>query len=343
MTKKNPNWSRIILIVGSLIVLACCLVMGAFWIFNRVINTAADEVASQNTLNVRSLAWSPDGSQFAVGSADHTITIWEVKSGKLLLTITEHVQSVRELAWSPDGKVLAAGDQGGAIYLWDPTTGKLIEQVAKENEQDALGFLDWSPDGYFLAYAGNQNYINGWDIYRQEKTFFAQSKSGITGISWSPDDTKLANSSTDGKVTIWDRQTGKSIWIIDAHTGWANDVDWAFDGSWLASGGDDGELKIWDSKTGKLVKQSTGTNRVFGVAFSPNVISKIAWGSGVGEVTITESDVSDRHLKAGSGQVWVVAWSQDGKQLAAGTEGNTVFVWDATTGEQIQFLTLPTH
>jgi len=340
---KQTNWSRIILIAGSLIVLVCCLALGAFLLVSRMINTAADEVASRNTLNVRSLAWSPDGSQLAVGSADHTITIWDVKSGKLLLTITDHVKSIRELAWSPDGRILAAGDQGGAIYLWDPLTGKLIEQVAKENELDALGYLDWSPNGYFLTYTGNRNYINGWNVDRREKTVFAQSQSGITGISWSPDDTKLANSSTGGKVTVWDRQTGKSIWVIDAHTGWANDVDWALDGSLLASGGDDGELKIWDPKTGKLVSHSTGTIRVFGVAFSPAVVSQVAWGSGAGEVIITESDVPDRRLKAGSGQVWVVAWSRDGKQLAAGTEGNTVFVWDAATDQQIQLLTVPTH
>jgi WD40 repeat protein len=250
---------------------------------------------------------------------------------------------IYEVAWSPDGTMLASGGQDGAIYLWNPLTGASIEEIAKENEQDSLGFLDWSPDGYFLAYAGNQNYINGWNVDSREKTVFAQSQTGITGISWSPDDTKLANSSTDGKVTVWDRQTGKSIWIIDAHTGWTNDVNWALDGSLLASGGDDGEFKIWDPKTGKLVEQSTGTTRVFGVAFSPAVISQIAWGSGVGEVTITESDMPDRRLKAGSGQVWVVAWSPDGKQLAAGTEGNTVFVWDATTGQQVQLLTVPTH
>jgi WD40 repeat protein len=337
MTKTTSKWPRIILIAGSLIGLVCCAVIGIFWFLNR----AASNLISEKHSAVRSLAWSPDGSQLAVGSADHTITIWEVKSAKLLMSLTKHNAAVRELAWSPDGTLLASGGNNGAVYLWDAFTGELIEQIVKENEEDALGFLDWSPDGYFLAYTGGQGSINGWDIKRRLKTFFAQSKNGVTGISWSPDDIHLATSSVDGTATIWNRQTGKLVWIINAHEGWVNDVDWASDGTLLASGGDDGKLKIWDPKTGTLIEEYIGSDRVFSVAWSPTVVSQIAWGSSFGEVTITESNESDRHLSAGSGQVWVVAWSRDGQQLAAGTDTNTIFIWDTATGQQIQLLTLP--
>jgi len=259
------------------------------------------------------------------------------------MTIAKHNGSVRGLAWSLDGTMLAVGDQTGAIDIWNPLTGELVEQLSKENEQDSLGFLDWSPDGLFLAYTGSQGKIMGWDVTRQQKTFFAQSTNGlgITGISWSPDDTRLATSSTDGTVTAWDRLTGKSMWIIDAHKGWANDVDWALDGSLLASGGDDGQLKIWDAKTGKLVNQASSSDQIFSVAWSPNV-NHVTWASAAGQVTITDFEKPDIHLNAGTGQIWVVAWSRDGQQLAAGTNTNTVFVWDTATSQQIQLLTLPT-
>jgi WD40 repeat protein len=336
MTNKTSKWLRIILIAGLLIGLLCCLGIGAYWLLIRTMNN----VTQVSNPWVRSLAWSPNGSQLAVGSGDHTITIWEVKSAKLLLTIAKHNAAVRELAWSPDGTMLAAGDQTGAVYIWNPLTGEPVEQLAKENEQDSLGFLDWSPDGFFLAYAGGQGNIMGWDITRRQKTFFAQSKNGITGISWSPDDTRLATSSTDGTITIWDRQTGKSIWIIAAHKGWTNDVDWALDGSLLASGGDDGQLKIWDAKTGKLVNQTSGSDQIFSVAWSPKA-NQIAWESAAGQVAITDFEKPDIHLSAGVGQVWVVAWSRDGQQLAAGTDTNTIFIWNTATGQQIQLLTLP--
>lgn len=337
MQNKSSKWLPIALISGALLAFVCCLAMGAFWFFGRAQNNLTDVKRPV----VRSLAWSPDGSKLAVGSADHSLTIWDVKSARLLLSINKHNWSVRELAWSPDGALLAAGDEGGVVCLWNPLTGELVEQVTQEHEQDALGFLDWSPDGQFLAYAGGQGNILGWDVIRRQKTVFAQVKGGLTGIAWSPDDARLATSSTDGTVTIWDRQTDKSNWVIAAHQDWANDVDWSPDGTLLASGGDDARLNIWDAKTGKLVRQFSGSNRVFSVAWSPKDASRIAWQSNLGEVTITSLDGSDRQLKAGSGKVWVVAWSPDGAQLAAGTDTNTVFIWDAATGQEIQLLTLP--
>jgi WD40 repeat protein len=335
MNIKDSKWLRITLIAGAVIGIVCCLVVGAYWFLARTMNN----VAKTSSPWVRSLAWTKGGVHLFVGSADHTITYWDVKSGKLLYT-ANHSASVRDLALSPDGMMLANGDQSGAINVWYPATGN-VEQLVKENEQDALGFLDWSPDGSQLAYTGDKGKIMLWDVAHRQKIVFAQSKNGITGISWSPDNTRLATSSTDGTVSIWDLQTGQSIWIIDAHKGWANDVDWSPDSSMLASGGDDGQLKIWDAKTGKLVNQTGGSDQVFSVAWSPKT-NQIAWESAAGQVAITDFKNPDIHLIAGTGQIWVVAWSRDGQQLAAGTNTNTIFIWDVATGKQIQLLTLPT-
>jgi WD40 repeat protein len=334
MTTANPKWLRISLITASVFGIVCCIAIGAYWLFARTMS----RVAHASSPWVRSLAWKDDSKLF-VGSADHSVTYWDVKSAKLLYTVTRNA-SVRELALSPDDMMLAVGEQTGGIHIWYPSTGN-VQPLVKENAQDTLGFLDWSPDGSQLAYTGDQGKIILWDVAQGQKTVFAQSKNGITGISWSPDGTLLATSSTDGTVSIWDLQTGQSIWVIDAHTGWANDVDWSQDSSLLASGGDDAQLKIWDAKTGQLVNQSSGSDEVFSVAWSPEA-NEVAWGSAAGQVTITDFTKEDVHFSAGAGQVWVVAWGRDGQQLAAGTDTNTVIIWDIAMGQQIQLLTLPT-
>lgn len=334
MTTKNSKRFRITLMAGSVIGIVCCLGVGAYWFFARTMNN----ITQTSSPWIRSLAWSKGGANLFVGSSDHTVTYWDVKSAKLLYTVNRSA-SVRDVALSLDGMMLAVGDQTGAINIWYPSTGD-VEQLAKENEQDALGFLAWSPDGSQLAYTGDKGKIMIWDVAHRQKSVFAQSKNGITGISWSPDGTRLATSSTDGTVSIWDLQTGQSIWIIDAHEGWANDVDWAPDGSLLASGGDDSQLKVWDAKTGKLVNQTSGSDQIFSVAWSPKA-NQIAWASAAGQVAITDFEKPDIHFNAGTGQVWVVAWSRDGQQLAAGTDTNTIVIWDSATGQQIQLLTLP--
>lgn len=99
----------------------------------------------QMTRTIRSIAISPDGQYFASGSAKFSsgpdrsseIKIWELKTGRELLTLEGHGSS-SVVAFSPDGKKLAtAGSQileGGSkkravIVIW--SMEKLLEKVVK--------------------------------------------------------------------------------------------------------------------------------------------------------------------------------------------------------------------
>ncbi|MBL8100631.1 MAG: WD40 repeat domain-containing protein [Anaerolineales bacterium] len=341
-TTKNTKWLKISLIVGAVIGLICCIGIAALLFFANTMNN----ITQDNDTWVRSLAWSPDGSKIAVGSSNHTVTIWDVQSGRLLITISSHTSSVRDLAWSPDGKMLASGAGDGVVFIWNPQTGNMIKQLTT-TEQDALGFLSWSPDSYWLAFTGHSGDILIWDVdNNQEILFFDSSgetnlKNLITGISWSPDGTRLAISTADGSINIRDIQTGESLWSTIAHSGWANDVEWSLDSDLLVSGGDDGVLKVWNAETGDLFNETKGSDSIFSVDWSFTSQPQIAWMSARGQVAITDFQQPDIFLPAGNDKVWVVAWSRDGQFLAAGTGVNTVYIWDTTTNQQIQLLTVP--
>jgi WD40 repeat protein len=73
-----------------------------------------------HTSNIRTLAWSLDGSRIASGSEDRTAKIWEAKTGQELLTLDGHSQMVWSVRWSPDSRRLAT-TENDALRIWDAT------------------------------------------------------------------------------------------------------------------------------------------------------------------------------------------------------------------------------
>ena len=66
------------------------------------------------------MAFSPDGTKLASGSADKTIRLWDVSSGKAIGEPFQGLSDwVRSVAFSPDGTKLASGSVDKTIRLWD--------------------------------------------------------------------------------------------------------------------------------------------------------------------------------------------------------------------------------
>jgi len=66
-------------------------------------------VQTGHTLFVWSIAFSPAGKLLASGSADKTIKLWDVNTGRELRTLSGHISQVASVTFSPDGRTLASG------------------------------------------------------------------------------------------------------------------------------------------------------------------------------------------------------------------------------------------
>lgn len=177
---------------------------------------------------------------------------------------------------------------------------------------------------------------------------FEGHSSGVNGVVYSPDGSRLATSSSDGTARIWDRKTGQAVATLTGHTAQVFDITFHPDGEIVATGSEDGSIKLWQADSGReLISLSLDTEIldediveqglwVDGVAFSPDG-RLLAGGNFQGTVKIWDvgslEEVSSFQLP----EFTSLAFSPDGNQIATayGFESGTVTIWEINSGSEI--------
>ena len=68
---------------------------------------------------VSCLAFSPDGQRIVSGGSDRLIILWDVQTGKLILTLRGHEGGVTGIAFSPDGRWFVSASADHTLKIWD--------------------------------------------------------------------------------------------------------------------------------------------------------------------------------------------------------------------------------
>src|SRR5262249_35763564 len=106
-----------------------------------------------------------------------------------------------------------------------------------------------SPDGRWLALTGprSRRGIELWDVgSRRAAAVLSNARDGWANVcSFSPDGKRLAVYYWDGRVKLWDLQTGRDTITLSGHDSNAFSVAFSHDGQTLATASADYTIRLW--------------------------------------------------------------------------------------------------
>jgi WD40 repeat protein len=270
------------------------------------------------------------------------IMLWSVSSGERLAVLHGHKTWVTVLAFLPDGKrFISVSDEykrnsplasvDGTICFWEASTGKLLRQL--RHPGGIPNFSSVSPDGKLLYYCGSKDYQSHlWDLEADRE--IAGSQEDIDNrwqaalhpnvkdiprfVKLLGKDNYIAAVSPDGKILasrrqmstddyatrLWDTATGSELRPLGGHQDAVLCLAYAPGGKSLISGGRDGRVIRWDAATGKELGSY--------LAQHPPGLPLDARQA-----------------------VRAVAVSPHGRTIAAGSDRNTVYLWDLASGKKL--------
>jgi len=326
------------------------------------------------------VAFSTDGARIASGDENGRLRLWDTGGGHSMLTVlragnkqepdavfgaTGALMALRR----DDGKIELRSTQRGQLIrplVGDPASGDNLVALSADGSRmvstskpasgaDAASLGSGAIMRLWNTETGNligvpiraerHRYFNGASFRFDGKRFVSYEQQG---------DTPGDSASADGRLQIWDANTGKPIGKSpEGHKGGVRHAVYSPDGTKITSAGVDGTVRLWNADTYQPLNAAVMSHaNVNVVAFSPDGAQIVSgddsgtvhlWNANAGNklgVPVTDQASPALSVSFSAAKIWSMAVSPDSSRIAVSSDEG-LRLWNAHSGRSIGSLPLP--
>eukprot|EP01025_Chloroclados_australasicus_P043587 TRINITY_DN4675_c0_g1_i5.p1 TRINITY_DN4675_c0_g1~~TRINITY_DN4675_c0_g1_i5.p1 ORF type:complete len:572 (+),score=90.82 TRINITY_DN4675_c0_g1_i5:87-1718(+) len=190
-----------------------------------------------------------DNSKAVSGGADRCIKVWDIRRGQISSNIMI-ASTCHSVAITQDGTLIVSGHFDGGVRFWDQRTAKQVHEIKQVHSSAITGVVASNKFSQILTLGRDhklkliqQNGFNEIRTFNHMKFTIGRE---MVRPCFSSDDNYIAAGASDGKVYIWETETGECVKVLGQHNQSVVAVAWSPTGSKLVSADNKGIIKFWE-------------------------------------------------------------------------------------------------
>ncbi|MGB0253403.1 MAG: c-type cytochrome [Litorivicinaceae bacterium] len=253
---------------------------------------------------------------------------------------TAHGGPIKGLAHSTELNLLVSTSFDYTAVVWDTESMTELKQLIGHNA--AVNTATFSPDGEWLATAGDDNQILLWAVSDLKDPSAVPQPVALNGhtakvihLEFDDASQRLLSSSWDRRVGLWDISDQSLIRFFEGHRGPVNAAQFMPNDDQIVSAGGDGHIRLWNISSGDYVRSLARNGFGINVMELSAELNVIAFGGSNGVMKSISLDNSGPSIDLWVGGPPVLAVSIDraSEKMAFGTAEGRIVIADAVVGE----------
>ncbi|WAR55432.1 hypothetical protein PtB15_6B173 [Puccinia triticina] len=258
-------------------------------------------------------------------SKDHIINVWFTHNGERLGTYNGHNGTVWSVDVDSKSEFMVSGSADNSMRLWKVSTGECLKAWEFPT---AVKRVAWSEDDNKIALVteqrmGHQGAVRVFEINREggpqpdePLLVFNPIGSKAQVVAFSPLDQHLITGHENGKVALWDVNTGEEVASKEKnHIGLITDLQMSADRTYFLTSSKDKSARLYDSRTLEVIKSyqdpQTPLNSAALIPGKPYLLV----GGGQEAMAVTTTSARQGHFEI---RMWHVVFEEEVSRIKGG-------------------------